>query len=323
MSSTSDAPQVITLTAEERDSGVMSDKKFYDAIEAFFTDGIVVIENAINIDIVDKLNERMLKDTEKLLNDQQAAIYNHLNEDTSLKGALEGGNLSQVPPIEPEWFFPEVYGNKHGVRVMSAILGPRPEVHFLRSNTLLATNDRQLVHADILCKHPEHTFGIAYNTCLVDVGPENGTTELWLGTQNTNLSYHVKNGDPSIAQHHLDERRNIRPPCYPRIKKGSIVLRDLRLWHAGMPNPTKEVRIMLAIVYYAAWYKNELVINMPYSMKPLVKQIEESSESYIAVNWVPDEGYDYLRNEFSRNFSSSLTPEIWEEIERLEAIKKS
>ncbi|KAI7972323.1 hypothetical protein EIK77_003394 [Talaromyces pinophilus] len=75
MSSTSDAPQVITLTAEERDSGVMSDKKFYDAIEAFFTDGIVVIENAINIDIVDKLNERMLKDTEKLLNDQQAAIY--------------------------------------------------------------------------------------------------------------------------------------------------------------------------------------------------------------------------------------------------------
>ena len=129
-----------------------------------------------------------------------------------------------------EWFFPEVYGNKHVVRIISNILGPRPEVHFIRSNTLLATQDRQLVHADILCEHPEHPFGIAYNTCLVDVRPENGTTELWLGTQNTNLTYHVRNGDPSIAEDRLDERRKVRPPCYPTIKKGSIVLRDLRLW---------------------------------------------------------------------------------------------
>lgn len=74
-SSTSDAPRVISLTAEERDSGIMSDKKFYDAVDAFFIDGIVVIENAIKIGIIDKLNARMLKDTEKLLNDRQAAVY--------------------------------------------------------------------------------------------------------------------------------------------------------------------------------------------------------------------------------------------------------
>lgn len=183
-----------------------------------------------------------------------AELYSRLNEDPSDEGAAKGGNLSQVPPIEKgnlthlfslgsqdlseaiaesllaEWFFPEVYGNKHGVRIISNVLGPRPEVHFIRTNTLLATKDRQLVHADILCEHPEHAFGIAFNTCLVDVGPENGTTELWLGTQNTNLTYHVKNGDPSIAEDKLKERRKVRPPCYPTIKKGSIVLRDLRLW---------------------------------------------------------------------------------------------
>jgi hypothetical protein len=76
-----------------------------------------------------------------------------------------------------------------------------------------------------------------------------------------------------IAQDKLDARRKIRGPIYPELKKGSIVLRDLRLWyvtphrsptpswitvltitsrHAGMPNPTQETRIMLAIVYYAA-----------------------------------------------------------------------
>ena len=28
---------------------------------------------------------------------------------------------------------------------------------------------------------------------------------------------------------------------------GSIIIRDLRLWHAGMPNKTEEPRVMLAI----------------------------------------------------------------------------
>ena len=62
-----DGPKVIVLTDEERDSGVMSDIKLYEAIEAFFTDGLVVVENAIDTVIIDKLNERMLQDTEKLL----------------------------------------------------------------------------------------------------------------------------------------------------------------------------------------------------------------------------------------------------------------
>jgi hypothetical protein len=48
----------------------MSDKKLYDAIEAFFTDGLVVVENAIDVAIIDKLNERMLQDTAKLLSGQ-------------------------------------------------------------------------------------------------------------------------------------------------------------------------------------------------------------------------------------------------------------
>jgi hypothetical protein len=64
---TVDGPKVIVLADEERDSGVMSDKNLYDAIEAFFTDGLVVIENAIDTAIIDKLNKRMLQDTEKLL----------------------------------------------------------------------------------------------------------------------------------------------------------------------------------------------------------------------------------------------------------------
>jgi len=317
-----DAPQVIDLTDEERDSGVMSDKKLYDAIEAFYTDGLVVIGNAIAVDIIDKLNVRMLEDTDKLLGGGGEVHFNHLNNNAATKGASAGGNLSQVPPLEKEWLFPEVYANKHGARVVSSILGPQPEVHFIRSNTLLPkAEDRQFVHADIRFEHPKHAFAVAFNTCLIDVGPENGTTELWLGTQNTDLEDHREIGEPFIDEKKLEARRKIRPPCYPRIQKGSIVLRDLRLWHAGMPNPTNDIRIMLAIVYYAAWYKNGVVTPLPESLRPTIKALEEHAGSKIATQWVPDDGYNYLSIKFSNNFSSTLTPWVWEKIQHIKTVK--
>lgn len=67
MPSLPDLPVVIRLTDEERDSGVMSDHNLYDAVEAFFNDGFVVLENAVHDDLIDSLNERMLKDTAKLM----------------------------------------------------------------------------------------------------------------------------------------------------------------------------------------------------------------------------------------------------------------
>lgn len=67
IATTPDAPISILLTDEERDSGIMGDKKLFEAIKAFHKDGLVVVENAIDVAIIDKLNERMLQDTERLL----------------------------------------------------------------------------------------------------------------------------------------------------------------------------------------------------------------------------------------------------------------
>lgn len=75
MTGRADGPRTIRLSDDERDSGVMSDKKLYDAIEAFFTDGLVVVENAIDVAIIDRLNARMLEDTKKLLGGGHAVQY--------------------------------------------------------------------------------------------------------------------------------------------------------------------------------------------------------------------------------------------------------
>ncbi len=67
MPSLPDAPVVIRLSDEERDSGVMSDHNLYDAVDAFFNDGFVVLENAVRDDMIDALNQRMIKDTDRLM----------------------------------------------------------------------------------------------------------------------------------------------------------------------------------------------------------------------------------------------------------------
>jgi hypothetical protein len=168
----------------------------------------------------------------------------------AVAGAKAGGNLSQVPPIEKgerllgrnakatgarlpdlsEWLSPEIFANKHAARIISYILGPQPELHFIRSNTLLNSDDRQRVHSDIRFEHPNHPFALTQNVVLCDCGPENGVTELWLGTQNTGVEIRPQLGEPYIAEDVVEARRQVRPPIYPRIKKGSILIRDLRLW---------------------------------------------------------------------------------------------
>ena len=52
----------------------------------------------------------------------------------------------------------------------------------------------------------------------------------------------------------LEERRAVRPPSQVDVKFGSVVLRDMCVWHAGMPNPSEEDRIMIAVSYFPSWF---------------------------------------------------------------------
>ncbi|KAL1852833.1 hypothetical protein VTK73DRAFT_9125 [Phialemonium thermophilum] len=326
MPSLPDAPLVIRLSDEERDSGVLTDHHLYDAVDAFFNDGFIVLENAIRDDLIDSLNERMLEDTKKLLAGEGLSHYAPLNGKVAEKGAAAGGNLSQVPPLEKKWMAPEIFANKHAARIISYILGPKPEVHFMRSNTLLQNDDRQGVHSDMRFEHPSHVFAVTQNVCLCDCGPENGMTELWLGTQNTGAEVRPVPGEPFIDPALVEERRKVRPPLYPRVRKGSILIRDLRLcgvwaWHAGMPNPTDKPRILLTFNYYAGWFKNGSKISFPESLRPHIAALEEYADIKIDGAYEPDEGYNYLNSKFSNNFTSVLHPETWEKVAHVKTVK--
>jgi len=67
-------------------------------------------------------------------------------------------------------------------------------------------------------------------------------------------------GEPNtfVLPEVVEERRKIRPPIQPTCDKGDIILRDLRTWHAGMPNESDEYRIMLALGYQVGGGKASL-----------------------------------------------------------------
>ena len=60
---------------------------------------------------------------------------------------------------------------------------------------------------------------------------------------------------------------------------------------------------------------------MPKSLMPHIEMLEQSAGIKIATQWVEDEGYNYSDIKFSNNFSSTLTPWVWERIQHVKTVK--
>ncbi|TFB00793.1 Kanamycin B dioxygenase [Trichoderma ghanense] len=205
--------------------------------------------------------------------------------------------------------------------VTSAVLGPRPKWTFCSANSAMpplpgASPQRQPVHSDADFAHPSHPFALVVNVPLVTMTPDNGSTELWLGTHNTDISYqegtHGERASGRIKEKHLRDREAVRPPIQPTVKKGSVVLRDLRLWHAGMPNPSDQVRIMLAMIHFAPWYRNPMRLQFGDDLKPVLEELDRRGQLGldVPVDWVSSEEAmrTYLNRGFGNSYDFNQTP---------------
>lgn len=94
---------------------------------------------------------------------------------------------------------------------------------------------------------------LVVNVSLGDTSEENGAIELWPGTHEDlrNLSGH----DIRVSEEALVARRQIVPPILGSTKKGVILIRDMRLWHRGMPNANDAARFMIGMVHNVAWIR--------------------------------------------------------------------
>jgi len=252
-----------------------------EAILALHEDGVVVLENAVDMAHIDKLNSRMLEEIPELLQ----IPNNRFDRDNS-------GNLSQTPPVMPGWIFPDIYDNVFALQTIKNLLGPELEMRYLRGNTAVSNSrGRQRVHSDFNFPNYHFNFGYVVNIMMTDTTPEKGATEMWLGThKDATIEQHIASNATFIRPELVEERRKVCPPVYPSMKKGSLIVRDLRMWHAGIANKTDESRIMLAFVYLPAWYQNQKRVLLPASSEP---EISKFKNAKVAADYVDDEKYNY------------------------------
>ncbi|KAK4546427.1 hypothetical protein LTR36_002104 [Oleoguttula mirabilis] len=260
----SDGPREIHATARELQSLAYDNTNLQSALEGLHQDGLLVLKGVVDLGHVDHLREVMGAETASILHDsERAGLFN--------QGVKS--NILQAPPVaRADCHFDDVFFNPFVVQLANAYLGSKPITNFMTANNALAGTGgmRQPVHKDITFHHPTCPFYVIANIVLSDFSVENGSTEFWLGshahttredqvpcTEDTKVRDQVP-GDPScnVKPDVVERRRQVRPPIQAPCSKGDIMIRDLRTWHAGMPNDSDNDRIMVAVGYQAPWYPN-------------------------------------------------------------------
>ena len=265
-------PHSIRPRQDELDTKSLSLRNLQIATRALHRDGLVILEDVLNHKMLDALNEKMVVDARTLQSAGDHMPFNYNKGSVSLykirlsfRLTESSSNIQQDPPLTKEHFSPHIFLNPFARQILSSVMGPRVRLSFISGNTAMPPTPQsppqsQPVHADADFNHPSCPFAYVANIPLVDMTVENGSTEVWLGTH-IDAGVWQQEGDYGerasgrIRQDLLEKRRVVRPPSQPVIKKGSIIVRDLRLWHAGKPNFGNEVRVMLAMVHYAQWFR--------------------------------------------------------------------
>jgi hypothetical protein len=257
----SSLPISVKVSAQEVSAQRLTWQNLELATRAIHRDGLVILEDVIEHSQLDALNRRMVADALILQSAGDASPYNY-----------NKGNIQQDPPTTKQYFHPSIFLNPLATQVTSSILGPRPRISFVSGNSALPPTpgsppQSQPIHSDADIDHPNCPFALVVNVGLIDMTPENGSTEVWLGTHlnsgpATQEGKHGERASGRIKEALLAERAKERPPSQPTVKKGSIIIRDLRLWHGGKPNFTDVTRVMLAMIHFAPWYRSVVYVDI-------------------------------------------------------------
>lgn len=241
----------LAVTAVEKERG-LTPAHLAAATAALQNDGLVVLEDVVDPAHLALLHTRMLQDVQEIL------------KRPSLPTQFTAGNLQQDPPPVPELMFRDILVNDTVIAVTKSILGPGLINDFYSGNTNLPGSGGQPVHPDqgqlwpnLAAAHP--AARLVVNVPVVDMDEQNGSTELWPGTH-LDTTMFDQMGTIRLLPDVLEARRRVVPPFQPSVKAGSVLIRDIRLWHRGTPNFTDRPRPMIAMIHNVSWWPTETMV---------------------------------------------------------------
>ncbi|ORY24566.1 hypothetical protein BCR39DRAFT_546491 [Naematelia encephala] len=267
-------------TEQERAAQQFSPDTLFQAVRAFNRDGFLVMEDIMDTSVLDGIRDFLVGEGDDIRKPHKAE-----------EGRATGNFLQAAPAHLPELGSDMLYKNPFVLQVINAYLGARPQFIYTAGNN--ATKGER---CDRGC------IQVAAQTVLCDFTPESGATEVWPGSHRfTAITDHEEKNSGfamEIRSEVVEKRRETHPPVQVPCRYGGVFLRDMRLWHAGMPNSTHADRIMLACGYTARWYQCEGTVKLPIGTEHLY---QSSDLVEVMSEFLPLEEYLNMRNVITPN----------------------
>jgi len=222
-------------------TGMLSDVQLAQAVEALRTAGYVILEGAVASHHLDGLRETMIKD-----------LHGNLLAEGRTHSNYVPGHLQQNPPLSHPYIFPDIVANPAVELLCASLLGEHAFLSLYSANTNVPGSEQQPIHADVGhgSRRQREPRAMCVNIALVETTQANGSIELWPGTH-LNPKLRALDKDQPIRPADFQARERHVPPVRGDTLKGSILVRDPRLWHRGMENRSSAARVMLTLMYEA------------------------------------------------------------------------
>jgi ectoine hydroxylase-related dioxygenase (phytanoyl-CoA dioxygenase family) len=183
-------------------------------------------------------------------------------------------------PFHGLWADPAIIDNDAVMAVVEELVGADGVMCQLASDTPLRGSDYQDLHRDTQLLFPETgvespPYQLAVNFPLVDVTLDNGPMEMAAGT-------HMLSKAEGLRRIEAGEIA-LEPVL---MKRGDVMIRDVRHVHRGTPNPSATPRPMVVIGYSRRWlYRPEVEIRVP---RETLEVLPERARRWLRFNPVFD-----------------------------------
>ncbi len=209
-------------------------------------DGYVVLRGHFPIQTLDRWNTVFLP-----------LLHGHIEHEGHLRN--RGPSRYYVTlPFVPPFADPAFLEDDDVLAIVELLVGSDPVLCQLATDTPLRGSDYQDLHRDVPPLFPEWgretpAFQLAVNFPLVDVTPEMGPVEIAPGT-------HLMSRDDGVR---AVESGTVPLNAIP-MRRGDVMIRDVRGIHRGTPNTTDAPRPMVVIGYSRRWlHRPEVSIDVP------------------------------------------------------------
>jgi hypothetical protein len=224
-------------------ASMQSSTALQEAARLFLEQGCVVLRNAFDAGVIQRLH------------DEFSASYHRYFHDQQFDDALRVGDKRTMVTVRVEGGFnsPDIYANPRTFGLLKYLLGDALILGSVGAVCALPGAQWQHQHRDHAnifdttvvypggdrCYPVLPPYAITLVVPLVPLTEATGSTRLWPGS-------HLV----------VDSEATSGPPADPLVALGDCYLMDYRLMHGGMPNNSNIVRPILYNVYYRPWFRD-------------------------------------------------------------------